>query len=40
MKTSLNSILSGEMQRLCVTAADRIHLTGLIKEVENTLAHY
>lgn len=40
MKTSLNSLLSDEMQRLCVTAADRIRLTELIKEVEGTLARY
>lgn len=40
MKTSLNTILTSEMQRLCVSAADRIRLTELISEVEGTLARY
>lgn len=38
--TKLHEILTNEMQRLCVTAADRIRLTELIKEVEGTLAQY
>lgn len=37
---SFHSILTTEMQRLCVTAADRIRHTGLIKEVEDTLDRY
>ena len=40
MATSFHSILTNEMQRLCVTAADRIRLTELIKEVERTLTIY
>lgn len=40
MATSFNSILTDEMQRLCVSAADRIRLTELIKEVESTLSRY
>lgn len=40
MATSFHSILTNEMQRLCVTAADRIRLTELIKEVEDTLSRY
>lgn len=40
MKTSLNTILTSEMQRLCVSAADRIRLTELIREVDGMLAQY
>lgn len=38
--TSFNSILTSEMQRLYVTADDRIRLIKLIKEVEDILANY
>lgn len=40
MTTSFHSILTNEMQRLCVTAADRIRLTELISEIESTLSRY
>lgn len=40
MATSFKSILTNEMQRLCVTAADRLRLIELISEIESTLSRY
>lgn len=40
MKKAFSSMLSEEMQRLCVTASDRLRLSDLIKDVEGVLSQY